>query len=165
MKRFIFIIFSFSFLVSVSLFAATLVSINSLSFSPDGNLLASGSDDKTTKLWDVKSGSLIRTLSETSYVTSVAFSPDGSLLASGNYGKTIKLWDVKSGSLIRILTGPLTGHTDPVYSVAFSPDGNLLASGSSDGTLLFGDVEVAKKGQSVNPGSGKLASTWGKIKS
>jgi len=162
MKRFIFIIFSFSFLVSVSLFAATLVSINSLSFSPDGNLLASGSDDKTTKLWDVKSGSLVRTLSgHTSYVYSVAFSPDGNLLASGSGDKTTKLWDVKSGSLIRTLTG----HTDPVYSVAFSPDGNLLASGSSDGTLLFGDVEVAKKGQSVNPGSGKLASTWGKIKS
>jgi WD40 repeat protein len=69
--------------------------VNSVAFSPDGRLLASGSDDDTIKLWEVASGSLVRTLSgHTSYVTSVAFSPDGRLLASGSLDHTIKLWDI-----------------------------------------------------------------------
>jgi WD40 repeat protein len=106
--------------------------VNSVSFSPDGSLLASGSDDKTIKLWRVADGSLVRTLTgHTNRVWSVSFSPDGSLLASGSWDKTIKLWRVSDGSLVRTLTG----HTDWVNSVSFSPDGRLLASGSWDKTI------------------------------
>jgi WD40 repeat protein len=106
--------------------------VRSVSFSPDGSLLASGSADDTIKLWRVSDGSLVRTLTgHTGFVRSVSFSPDGSLLASGSADDTIKLWRVSDGSLVRTLTG----HTGQVYSVAFSPDGRLLASGSRDKTI------------------------------
>lgn len=70
--------------------------MKSVTFSPDGSLLASGSSDNTIKLWDVKSRTNITTLKgHTSGVNSVAFSPDGSLLASGSSDDTILLWDMK----------------------------------------------------------------------
>ena len=90
----------------------------SISFSPDGRYLASGSRDKTVKLWDVSSGREIKTLTgHSDDVRSVSFSPDGSYLASGSSDKTIKLWDVSSGREIKTLTG----HSNYVNSVSFSP--------------------------------------------
>jgi WD40 repeat protein len=69
--------------------------VNSVAFSPDGKLLASGSTDWTIKLWEVATGSPVRTLyGHTWVVNSVAFSPDGRLLASSSSDDTIKLWDI-----------------------------------------------------------------------
>jgi len=101
-------------------------------------LLASGSADKTIKLWDVDNRKEVRTFSgHTGPVYSVAFSPNGKLLASGSADNTIKLWDIATGQEVRTLSG----HSGPVYSVVFSPDGKSLASGSHDKTIKLWNVD------------------------
>ena len=112
---------------------------NSVSFSPDGNTIASAGWDNTVRLWDVVSGNLIHTLTgHTGRVESVSFSPDGNKIAAGGYDNTVRLWDVASGTSIHTLTG----HTDGVGSVAFSPDGNSIASGGWDNTVLLWDCGI-----------------------
>ena len=115
----------------------------SLSFSPDGRTLASGSHDNTIRLWDVATGAARGKplAGHTDSVSSVAFSPDGKTLASGSDDKTIRLWDVSTG----VSKGrPLAGHTNWVTSVSFSPDSRTLASGSSDNTIRLWDVSTGE---------------------
>ncbi|WPJ60368.1 hypothetical protein SMAC4_13252 [Sordaria macrospora] len=110
--------------------------VSSVAFSPDGQRLASGSEDETIKIWDPASGSCLQTLEgHRSSVGSVAFSPDGQWLASGSWDETIKIWDPASGSCLQTLEG----HRSYVRSVAFSPDGQRLASGSDDETIKIWD--------------------------
>ncbi|TRU36548.1 MAG: hypothetical protein EWV50_03890 [Microcystis aeruginosa Ma_MB_F_20061100_S20] len=72
--------------------------VNSVSFSPDGKTLATGSYDETIKLWNVETGKEIRTLSgHNEGVSSVSFSNDGKILATGSYDETIKLWNGSNG--------------------------------------------------------------------
>ncbi|MBN2394416.1 MAG: hypothetical protein JXR84_27020 [Anaerolineae bacterium] len=117
----------------------------SVAFSPDGQTLASGSNDNTIILWDVTDPRAPTPLGvpltgHTGDVRSVAFNPDGQTLASGSSDGTIILWDVTDPRAPTPLGAPLTGHTRDVWSVAFSPDGQTLASGSSGGTIILWDV-------------------------
>ena len=116
---------------------------SSLAFSPDGQILASGSN-KLVELWRVADGTLLNTLeADRNGVYTVAFSPDGQIIASGSNDGTVKLWKAADGTLLNTLKV----SSDQVHSVAFSPDGQTLASGSygsdniklwrvADGTLL-----------------------------
>ena len=102
--------------------------VNSVSFSPDGTTLASGSLDGTVKLWNASTRDHIATLQgHRKSVWSVAFSPDGTTLASGSLDGKVKLWNVSTKENI----ATLSGHR-AVASVAFSPDGTTLASGGTD---------------------------------
>ncbi len=116
--------------------------VRSVSFSPDGLTLASGSRDRTLRLWDVNTGEERRTLTgHTDSVSSVSYSPDGRTLASGSSDGTVILWDVNTGEERRTLTG----HTGWVYSVSFSPDGRTLASaGDWDFTIRLWDVDTGR---------------------
>ncbi|WP_026732990.1 serine/threonine-protein kinase [Fischerella sp. PCC 9605] len=119
-----------------------LSSVNSIAISPDGQILASGHDDKTIKLWDLNTTKLICTLAGHSQaVKSVAFSPDGKTLATASDDKTIKLWNLNTFEEICTLFG----HSNAVKSVVFSPDVGILASGSWDKTIKLWDVETGKE--------------------
>ncbi|PTD03479.1 Vegetative incompatibility protein HET-E-1, partial [Fusarium culmorum] len=121
-------------------------SVNSVVFSKDGKLIASGSDDDTIKIWNVATGKEEQTLEgHTDSVLSVVFSKDDRLIASGSKDKTIKIWNVTTGEEEQTLEG----HTDWVWSMVFSNDGKLIASGSWDKTIKIWNITTGKEEQTL----------------
>jgi WD40 repeat protein len=124
--------------------------VTSIAYSPDGTWLASGSADRTVKLWDPGAGSLRQTLRHSHQVLAIAFSPDSTKFASGGYNYQATLWDTATWEQQRTLRE--RGHT--VLALAFSPDSQTLASAGRDNRVKLWNVDT---GESLRDMLGHLA--------
>ncbi|MGK7877415.1 MAG: AAA family ATPase [Xenococcaceae cyanobacterium] len=113
-------------------------SVISVAFSPDGQMIVSGSRDKTVHLWNIQGNPICPPFQgHEDWVNSVAFSPDGQMIVSGSRDKTVRLWNIKGNPIAQ----PFQGHSDSVNSVTFSPDGQMIVSGSFDKTVCLWDIQ------------------------
>jgi WD40 repeat protein len=122
-------------------FSQSFGSILSVTFSPDGKLLAAGDSNREICLWEVDNWQLNLNMTykeHSGWVWSVAFNPQKkNILASGGFDNKVKLWKIDTGQCLKTLEK----HTNIVRSVAFSPDGKILATGSEDSTVKLWNLD------------------------
>ncbi|MFB2896515.1 DnaJ domain-containing protein [Aerosakkonemataceae cyanobacterium BLCC-F50] len=128
--------------------------INSIAVSPNGEVIATASDNKTVSLWNLQKGKQIFSFCGfAKEVFSVAISPDGEMLVSGDFENKITRWNLPKKQLIGTCFYSISpySHLGFVYSVAFSPNGNIFASASADKTIKIwgrftGDLKYTLNG-------------------
>ena len=105
--------------------------VESVSYSPIGGRIVTGSADNTVRIWDADTGDVVATITGHEHaILSVSYSPDGSHIASGSRDGTMRLWNAETGHAVKIIR-----TRGAVMSVAYSPDGHRIATGSTDGTV------------------------------
>ncbi len=148
--------------------------VTALAFSPEGQRLATGSQDATARIWDLTSGAELHVMTDhTEAIEELAFSPDGDWLATASDDRSLKIWDVATGELLR----DLTGFTIEIYSVAFSPDGTRMSATTDAGIQIWdatrielqelltiedpgGALMFSPDGTKIAAGSGSAAKLW-----
>jgi WD40 repeat protein len=133
-----------------------------VAYHPEGRLLATGSYDRTVRLWDPNTRQVVRTLEgHTQAVWGLAWSPDGKRLASSSGHPSqrgtpaeIKAWDAGTGKELHSIASPGGG----VYGLAWSPDGKRLAWAGFDKTVHLWDPDTGKE---VRPLPGQANELWG----
>jgi glucose repression regulatory protein TUP1 len=118
--------------------------IRSVCFSPDIKYLATGAEDKSVKLWNIETETVVHNLQgHEKDIYSLDFTKDGRLVVSGSGDKTVKVWDVShAAKCVYTLGDNDNGATDGVTSVVVSPDGKLVAAGSLDRIIRLWDLET-----------------------
>ncbi|MBJ3812954.1 nSTAND1 domain-containing NTPase [Streptomyces flavofungini] len=112
-----------------------------VAYSPDGRVIATGSEDRTVKLWDAADHHLLGTLTgHVDKVYTLAFSPDGRTLATAGDDRVVRLWDLRT----RRTTATFTGLKTRVTSMAFSADGRTLASSNGRSAVRLWDVKARR---------------------
>ncbi len=121
--------------------------LTSVSFSADGQQIATSSLDKTVRVWDAKSGETLRVLEgHTGAVATVSFSPDGIRLVSGSSDGSLRLWDVKTGEPLRAWQG----HEGGITCAVFAPGGETIASSGKDNHVRIWNSMTAEQAVSLS---------------
>jgi len=117
----------------------------------NASLFITGSDDRTARMWDIRSGNCVRLFRGISNISSIVCSPAGGMVAGGADNGIIHLWDASSGKMIGLYQGHNRGS--PVYSVAFNQDSTVLCSGAADSSVRVWDLkEVATSPRTASVG-------------
>lgn len=112
--------------------------VNTVAYSPDGKMIASGSSDNKIKTWDAASGQELKSFdAESKEITSVCFSSDNKYVASGGKNGIVKLWSATSANKI----SELADYKSAISSVAFSPDAQYVAAGGEGNNIMIWNVE------------------------